>query len=391
MNLPQTLLNEFAKITNDATLTANTEKTVYGTYILDAGGKAFVRIDGSESPTPVANAMDAQSGDRVTVMVKNHQATVTGNLTSPASARTATSYMKFTDTGLVVGGIGSDGTPSGPYVVIGSTSFTVYNASGVALATFGANGWSLKNANNVELASFTASLAKITTGSYQIVNTAGTVLAEFSASKASIASGAGIMQVFNDILFLIGETVGIRSSYTSGSTIYYSEFVARTGSTSPIASLQVRNNASTPVVSSVIASMTGVHVTTPSGTTMYVNNAPVLLPNQILATGSQGVSGTLKGNTRYDFAVTVSNIPSGYILAGVRTINVTDDTYTPRTWFKLLRFVTNPSTNRITATVLNSESTAKAIRVTFEWFAIRNSGSTVVPSPEVIDLGEIGD
>lgn len=68
------------------------------------GDALYVRLDGSELLTPVSMAMEAESGDRVVVTIKNHTATVTGNITSPASARTATKFMKFTDAdGLVVG------------------------------------------------------------------------------------------------------------------------------------------------------------------------------------------------------------------------------------------------------------------------------------------------
>ena len=391
MKLPQSLLDEFAKVTNDTTPT-NTEKTVYGTYSVNQSGKAFVMLDGAQSATPVANAMDAKSGDRVAVRIKDHQAVVTGNLTMPASARSATSYMQFKNEGLVVGGLDNSGNPTGPYVVIGTNDFKVYNASGALLATFGANGTDLRSSAGTILASFKSNLAKITTGSYQIVDTASRVLAEFSADKATIANGEGIMQVYDQILFLLGKkSVGVRSSFTSGARTYYSELVAQCDSTSPMASLQVRNDAATPVVSSVIASMTGVHVTTPTNTTMYVNNSPVLQANQILAVGSVTITGNLNALSRYTFSATVSGIPSGYILTGLRSVNVTDTGGTPRTWFKLINFVTSPSSNTVSATVHNSESTKKAIKIVFEWFAIRNSGSSTV-SPQVIVLpDDVGD
>lgn len=391
MNLPQSLLDEFAKVTNDTTPT-NTEKTVYGTYSVNQNGKAFVMLDGAQSATPVANAMDAKTGDRVAVMIKDHKAVVMGNLTMPASARTATGYMQFKNEGLVVGALDNSGNPTGPYVVVGNSDFKVYNSSSTLLATFGADGTELRSSAGTILASFKSNLAKITTGSYQIVNTANKVLAEFSESKATLANGEGVIQVFNHILFLIGlKAVGVRTSFKSGSTTYYSELVAQCDSTSPQASLQVRNDATSPVASSVIVSMDGVRVNTPAGKTMYINNSEVLHANQILAVGSATVTGNLNGNSRYDFTVTISNIPSNYILTGVRSINVTDNAHNARTWFKLIRFVTNPSNNTITATVFNSESSKKAIRVTFEWFAIRNTGSSTVPSPEVIDLGDIGN
>lgn len=64
------------------------ETTVYGT-IVEYNGRKYVKLDGSELLTPISTTADALSGERVTVMIKNHSAIVTGNLSSP-SARTAT-------------------------------------------------------------------------------------------------------------------------------------------------------------------------------------------------------------------------------------------------------------------------------------------------------------
>lgn len=85
MNLPIDLISQFAKITNDKKETKN-ESIVYGT-IAYVNGKTHVVIDGSEISTPVVTTADVINGERVTVMIKNHTATVIGNLSSP-SART---------------------------------------------------------------------------------------------------------------------------------------------------------------------------------------------------------------------------------------------------------------------------------------------------------------
>lgn len=103
MELDSGLLRQFAALANGSKKDKESESTVYGTVVKN-GGALYVRLDGSELLTPVSMAMDAESGDRVVVTIKNHTATVTGNITSPASARTATKFMKFTDAdGLVVG------------------------------------------------------------------------------------------------------------------------------------------------------------------------------------------------------------------------------------------------------------------------------------------------
>lgn len=84
MLLPSDLISKFVKITKDDKK-ANTESTVYGT-IVDSDGKKYVRFDGAEQGqlTPVVMTVDAEDGERVSVLLKDHVATVTGNISSPA-------------------------------------------------------------------------------------------------------------------------------------------------------------------------------------------------------------------------------------------------------------------------------------------------------------------
>ena len=84
MDLNSILVSEFAKITNDNKETINEGATVYGTYRVDGDG-AYVQIDGSDTRTPVATTSEARNGDRVTVLIKNHRAIITGNLTDPST------------------------------------------------------------------------------------------------------------------------------------------------------------------------------------------------------------------------------------------------------------------------------------------------------------------
>ncbi len=85
MALSNELIMRFVRATKDPA-TAKNESTVYGTLV-ESDGRKYVKFDGSDLLTPVESTSDARDGDRVTVMIKNHTATVTGNLTSP-SART---------------------------------------------------------------------------------------------------------------------------------------------------------------------------------------------------------------------------------------------------------------------------------------------------------------
>lgn len=84
MNLSQDIITAFVKITND-NKKKNTEATLYGTTVIQNGSK-FVRIDGSDALTPVQSTAVIRSGARVTIMLKDHQAIVTGNLTDPSAS-----------------------------------------------------------------------------------------------------------------------------------------------------------------------------------------------------------------------------------------------------------------------------------------------------------------
>ena len=83
MDLSNDLISKFVKITNDDK-NENSESTVYGT-VVEYNGGMYVRIDGSDLLTPVETTADFKPNERVTVMIKNHSATVTGNITSPAT------------------------------------------------------------------------------------------------------------------------------------------------------------------------------------------------------------------------------------------------------------------------------------------------------------------
>ena len=84
MTLTQDLITAFAKITNDDKKDTK-ETTVYGTTVIQNGSR-YVRIDGSDVLTPVQSTAVIRSGARVTIMLKDHQAIVTGNLTDPSAS-----------------------------------------------------------------------------------------------------------------------------------------------------------------------------------------------------------------------------------------------------------------------------------------------------------------
>ena len=84
MSLSHDIISEFVKVTNN-----NKEKPkegiVYATIVQGSDGK-YVKIDGSDLLTPADTTTDIEDGERVTVMIKDHKATVTGNVTSPSAS-----------------------------------------------------------------------------------------------------------------------------------------------------------------------------------------------------------------------------------------------------------------------------------------------------------------
>lgn len=84
MKLNDELITAFAKITNDDK-DKNTETILYGTTVIKNGIR-YVQIDGSSALTPVQSTAVIRSGARVTIMLKDHQAIVTGNLTDPSAS-----------------------------------------------------------------------------------------------------------------------------------------------------------------------------------------------------------------------------------------------------------------------------------------------------------------
>lgn len=111
MGLSSDLISQFAKVTNDNVKREKETILTYGTTV-KRGDILYVKIDGSDLLTPVTSTVNIRDGDRVTVTIKNHNATVTGNITSPSAGaedvtdagKTATNFMDLSDSlGLIVG------------------------------------------------------------------------------------------------------------------------------------------------------------------------------------------------------------------------------------------------------------------------------------------------
>lgn len=82
MGVSTELINQFVRVTSDKK-TRVSESIVLGTVVID-NGKTFAKIDGSTTLTPIKTTTSVNDGDRVTVLIKDHTATITGNITSPS-------------------------------------------------------------------------------------------------------------------------------------------------------------------------------------------------------------------------------------------------------------------------------------------------------------------
>ena len=83
MALSTDLISQFVKVTKDETKD-NKGSTVYG-EVVKHNGKDYVKIDGSDLLTPISSSsIVVGDGERASILIKDHTATITGNVTSPA-------------------------------------------------------------------------------------------------------------------------------------------------------------------------------------------------------------------------------------------------------------------------------------------------------------------
>lgn len=99
MDLSSYLVKQFAAITND-TVKKSDGATVYGTVQIIDNVK-YAIIDGSDVLTPISSTVTISEGDRVVISLKNHTATVTGNLSDPSASSIIVDAMGIHLKGLV--------------------------------------------------------------------------------------------------------------------------------------------------------------------------------------------------------------------------------------------------------------------------------------------------
>jgi hypothetical protein len=87
MSLSNELISKFVEVTKEEKPSSQTS-IVYGRAVVEDDGETYVQIDGSDENTytPVVTTSTVKTGDRVTVMIKDHSATIIGNTTAPSAS-----------------------------------------------------------------------------------------------------------------------------------------------------------------------------------------------------------------------------------------------------------------------------------------------------------------
>lgn len=104
MALSDELIREYVKVMTPKE-EPKRESIIYGTVVKN-GSKEYVRLDGAkpEMLTPVEKTTVVDNGDRVMVTIKNHSATITGNLSNPSASNGQVTQMgsKITEFEIVI-------------------------------------------------------------------------------------------------------------------------------------------------------------------------------------------------------------------------------------------------------------------------------------------------
>lgn len=206
MSVSIDLISQFAKVTKTENR-KSIESTVYGTIAVDkTDGAKYVQFDGSDLVTPVVTTTNIEDKERVTVLVKDHTATVVGNLSGP-SARTQE----------------VEGVKTSIQLLNDSIQMMVTDGNGVSLMEQTSYGWTFNlgtiqngiNANSESIGNLDASVKELSQlNDYVVVTTYnGQPCIELGEANSEFK-----VRITNtDIQFLEGTTV---PAYMSNQKLY---------------------------------------------------------------------------------------------------------------------------------------------------------------------------
>lgn len=84
MDLSRVVAKSFAEVANK--VNENKKEGVTYATIVEYNGTLYAKLDGSSILTPISSTVNITNGDRVIVMLKNHVAVITGNLSDPSAS-----------------------------------------------------------------------------------------------------------------------------------------------------------------------------------------------------------------------------------------------------------------------------------------------------------------
>lgn len=382
MSLSSDILKKFAKAVSTSEKKEQ-DATFYGTVVLKEGDNVSVQLDGSEIPTPVASAMDAENGDRVVVQIKDHKAVITGNTTSPASARSASSYIKLTEEGLVIGRL-VDGEPNGSYCLIGLTEddaeeypegtefYYIMNADGTVAAKFGDNlvDLGLTDSSKIDFCNGRATIEyehnvpgeidseKPTDDQISIKSNAVALSSEVvdkSSGGSVLAESFSLSEVYQPSLYDFSPfaSVNITSilKLTNDGINFYRDILNALG----------YGTTKKQYFSSVDISPFAIRITTPK---LIINeaDAPYHFPEAVTASVTIAANSTLAVTT-----TNAMNVPTGYTPIGIRGIDIANRNVV------LAGFGLNSGNKKFWARLKNTTSSSITTTITFYGFSIRNT------------------
>lgn len=206
MELSSELISQFARITNDEP-TVNEGSTVYATYRLQ-GDSAYVQIDGSDTITPVATTAGAKSGDRVTVLIKDHKAIVTGNLTDPSANKSTVEEMSKD--------LGLGGRLEQVYNIVDPVNWTYTDSSGNIQTLTGKLGDMTSQVTG--MAASIEDAAKVATNFIEFVDPYGLIIGDltgFTLGFNTLIDATSLNMRYNDIVLAKYTADTIYLGYTS--------------------------------------------------------------------------------------------------------------------------------------------------------------------------------
>lgn len=378
MPIPKEVAKNFADIIKESTENKQNEIYIKATvHSKDEQGNLTVLLDGNTVAIPVENTMDAEPNDRVMVMIKNHEATIVGNLTAPASARTATSFMKLFQQGLVIGNFDFDSV----FVINDKKDY--FDGDGIedtyrlTETLYGISTLNVEVDDQEKILdtdyTYNLDTNSITFFQQSIPDEDSTIIVNYkyeTNEKATYLLLTGddyrIYKVLgdhidpdNDIPLLI---VGDQGMYG------YGEGLLIAGTQDALATSSISLEEGVLTLLSAYNRQFAKLIINASNQTLKFNNKNVVVADQICKTGQISVTQTINANSYKQIISGAINIPSGYTLMGIRAISQNHLSACQMTAFGV-----NASNNTCNATFYNRSGSNQSTTVTFYYFCIRTS------------------